>query len=297
MCQTCDNGCLDIISDKCVKYSGENISFLGILKGDSLFTLEKKITDYLAGLNNGSNIVPTIPVNIICNLIKNYLPVSGVIDINKYLEGVIKAICSLQTQVTNISLTPGPTGPQGLPGENGKTILNGIITPSSILGTVGDFYINTVNSTLFGPKTSQGWGTGISLIGPIGPQGPAGTNGVDGVSKIVNGNTTTVTGVGTISDPYKVESNYVPFFKNSIDIVGVLAPETRTFTIPDYFPGVYVVKWYINEIGTNNVNYPINVRIHDLQRTSFKVSYDIGGPSHHAPGGGFRFYFEIFSLV
>jgi uncharacterized protein (TIGR02145 family) len=43
------------------------------------------------------------------------------------------------------------------------------------LGTDGDFYINTASDTLYGPKTTGGWGTGISLIGPKGSF-PTGTN-------------------------------------------------------------------------------------------------------------------------
>lgn len=73
----------------------------------------------------------------------------------------------------------------------GNTILNGVVNPTSpTLGTVGDFYLNTATSTLFGPKTAQGWPvTGILLIGaagstgaqgPAGPVGPAGADGAVG---------------------------------------------------------------------------------------------------------------------
>ena len=102
----------------------------------------------------------------------------------------------------DIGLT-GATGSQGISGSNGingldgKTVLNGTSDPISILGVNGDFYINTANNKLFGPKSSGAWPSGVSLIGsqgPIGLRGPAGENGTSGVngtngSNGVNGET------------------------------------------------------------------------------------------------------------
>jgi len=76
----------------------------------------------------------------------------------------------------------GAQGPQGLSGADGKTVLNGSGNPSNAFGNNGDFYINTSNNTLFGPKTSSGWGSGQSLIGPTGPQGPQGNQGPAGAT-------------------------------------------------------------------------------------------------------------------
>lgn len=48
--------------------------------------------------------------------------------------------------------SPGPQGPAG------KTILNGTSAPANNLGTVGDFYYNTVTTDFYGPKlTSLSW--------------------------------------------------------------------------------------------------------------------------------------------
>lgn len=92
----------------------------------------------------------------------------------------------------------GPTGPQGPTGTNGingtngtngtagKTILNGTSAPTA-QGTIGDFYINTVTNLLYGPKTTGGWGIGLSLVGPTGvtgPQGPSGATGAVGPAGI-----------------------------------------------------------------------------------------------------------------
>ena len=70
----------------------------------------------------------------------------------------------------------GTTGNNGTNGADGKTILNGVSNPTSLIGSNGDFYLNTTTKTIFGPKNSGSWPTaGISLIGPTGPQGPPGS--------------------------------------------------------------------------------------------------------------------------
>jgi hypothetical protein len=64
-----------------------------------------------------------------------------------------------------------PSASQGLPGTNGSSVLNGIVAPVSGNGVVGDFFINTATSMLYGPKGAGGWPAGVSLIGSAGPTG------------------------------------------------------------------------------------------------------------------------------
>jgi hypothetical protein len=66
----------------------------------------------------------------------------------------------------------GPVGPQGTKGADGKTILNGTVDPTAVIGAEGDFYLNTATHFLFGPKKAGVWGAGVNLSN--GPQGPAG---------------------------------------------------------------------------------------------------------------------------
>lgn len=56
----------------------------------------------------------------------------------------------------------GTSGPQG---ARGSGILNGTTAPDSNLGILGDFYINTTNMNLYGPKTEAGWGEPTDLVG------------------------------------------------------------------------------------------------------------------------------------
>jgi len=81
-----------------------------------------------------------------------------------------------------IGLT-GAVGPAGADGKVGNTIWSGEIDPERSLGAPGDFFINSSTRTLFGPKDlTNGWPSGVSLVGPVGPQGPAGEVGPAGIS-------------------------------------------------------------------------------------------------------------------
>lgn len=73
----------------------------------------------------------------------------------------------------------GPQGPQGPAGTDGKTVLYGATDPGAGTGNDGDFYINTISNTIFGPKASGSWPAGTSLVGPQGEQGPPGDGGLD----------------------------------------------------------------------------------------------------------------------
>lgn len=87
------------------------------------------------------------------------------------------------------SMQTGPQGPQGISGTNGTngsngySILNGPVNPSNTsTGSNGDFYINTITYTLFGPKTDGLWGTGVVITGDTGPKGDKGDTGATGLT-------------------------------------------------------------------------------------------------------------------
>lgn len=66
----------------------------------------------------------------------------------------------------------GAKGDTGAKGQDGNQFHNGTAVPTT-QGKVGDFYFHTVTTTLYGPKSASGWGTGISLKGPKGDPGNA----------------------------------------------------------------------------------------------------------------------------
>ncbi len=57
----------------------------------------------------------------------------------------------------------GEKGETGGKGESGNQLLSGNGLPALMLGNVGDFYLDKLNMDLFGPKTTSGWGTPVSL--------------------------------------------------------------------------------------------------------------------------------------
>jgi hypothetical protein len=67
-------------------------------------------------------------------------------------------------------------------GAGGAIVRNGSGVPSSETGSNGDFYINTVNYDIYGPKTAGAWGSATSLIGPTGATGSAGSQGATGAT-------------------------------------------------------------------------------------------------------------------
>lgn len=91
----------------------------------------------------------------------------------------------------------GATGATGAPGADGRTIWNGSGAPSSGTGQIGDFYVDTTANTIYGPKTSGGWGSATSLVGPQGATGATGATGSPGAAATVSVGTTTTGAAGS----------------------------------------------------------------------------------------------------
>jgi hypothetical protein len=106
------------------------------------------------------------------------------------------------TGATGATGAVGPAGPAGANGTKGSVIYSGSTTPVSTTGAVGDFYINLSTGLLYGPKTSAGWGTGISLKGTTGATGAAG-------SKIYSGATVPTSTTGAVGDFYLDIATYM----------------------------------------------------------------------------------------
>lgn len=101
-CTNCYNGCAEITSDKCVKYTGVDIPDLGISNGDTLLHVEQQIISYLQTTLDGTGIFPEIPSNVICDLVQSNLPLSGPLTLNDYLTGVIETLCDLENRILSL---------------------------------------------------------------------------------------------------------------------------------------------------------------------------------------------------
>jgi hypothetical protein len=64
-------------------------------------------------------------------------------------------------------------------------VLNGSGVPDSGLGVDGDFYIDTDESDMYGPKTGGAWGSATSLVGDVGPAGDLDSTIVDAKGDLI----------------------------------------------------------------------------------------------------------------
>ena len=83
-------------------------------------------------------------------------------------------VLTLSTAVTYCSRDEAQTI-NGTNGKNGSTILSGTTAPTLNIGEIGDYYLNKSTYDLYGPKTSDSWGTPINLKGREGSNGTAGS--------------------------------------------------------------------------------------------------------------------------
>jgi len=77
-----------------------------------------------------------------------------------------------------------------------NTILSGVGAPSNAVGIDGDFYIDTKNLNIYGPKMKKKWPKAVSLKGSDGSNGTDGKSGSDGK---------TVTNASTVAGPVGVQ--------------------------------------------------------------------------------------------
>ena len=98
-CSNCYNGCPQIISDQCVKYTGIDIPVLGIKNGDSLSYVEQAIITFLTSTLDGTGVKPKIEKSIICDTVKKYLPTCGDLSVVDFTKALIQAVCELKTLI------------------------------------------------------------------------------------------------------------------------------------------------------------------------------------------------------
>ncbi len=98
-CSNCYSGCINIQSDQCVRYTGIDVPILGIKNGDSLSFVEQALITFLVSTLDGTGIKPTIPSEIICDLVSQYLPdCEDITEVNLF-KALIQATCNLQEQI------------------------------------------------------------------------------------------------------------------------------------------------------------------------------------------------------
>lgn len=101
-CSNCYNGCTEIVSDRCVKYTGIDVPVLGIQTGDSLSFVEQALITFLVSTLDGTGVKINLGDLDVCTLVQKYLPTCGDISIVDISKALIASACDLQEQVDAI---------------------------------------------------------------------------------------------------------------------------------------------------------------------------------------------------
>lgn len=144
----------------------------------------------------------------------------------------------------------------GATGATPNTILSGTTDPSSGTGNNGDFYINSTSNTLFGPKASGAWPTGVSLVGPTGAAGPGvATAGSTGQYLKKNSNTNFDSAWGAVVDADINTLNSVTNKALDSAVVHLSGAETitgvKTFTSAPVVPSAAFPEAAITNLTTD----------------------------------------------
>jgi hypothetical protein len=104
-CTNCYNGCAQTVSDKCVRYTGVDITSLGISNGDTLLHVEQQLSTYLQSALNATGITLAISPSELCEIVSKYLPNVNNITALDLFKALKDASCDLQVQVTTLATT------------------------------------------------------------------------------------------------------------------------------------------------------------------------------------------------
>lgn len=101
-CTNCFDSCADrYTTDRCVEYTGEDISVLGICKGDPLYQVEIVVIEKLQSLMNGTGITfDTLTLD--CDFIKDILAGQD-IQLANIIQAMVVASCTLKDLVDSIN--------------------------------------------------------------------------------------------------------------------------------------------------------------------------------------------------
>jgi len=102
-CSNCYNGCTEIVSDRCVKYTGIDVPVLGIQTGDSLSFVEQALITFLTSTIDGTGVIIDLSSINICAIVQSYLPTCGDISIADISKALIQAACDLQEEVNTLT--------------------------------------------------------------------------------------------------------------------------------------------------------------------------------------------------
>jgi len=99
-CSNCYSNCVEITSDKCVKYTGVDIEVLGIQNGDSINYVTSAIAGFLTSVLDGSGIKYELEPENLCTIISDSFVDCTDITQKDISNALAAAICAIDTRVT-----------------------------------------------------------------------------------------------------------------------------------------------------------------------------------------------------
>ena len=124
ICSNCYSNCAEIQSDKCVKYTGIDITTLGINNGDSINYVVSAIMGFLITTLDASGIKYELEPGNVCTIISDRLIDCTDITQKDISNALAAAICAIDTRVTAL--------------EDFDTSLEANYTPGCVSGVTGN---------------------------------------------------------------------------------------------------------------------------------------------------------------
>lgn len=119
-CSNCYSGCVEIQSDKCIKYTGVDNTVLGILNGDSVNYTIASIAGFLTSTLDGSGIKYELAPADLCTLVSDQLTDCTDVTVVEITGALSNAICStaalVTTNIANIAAINATFIPDCVPG-------------------------------------------------------------------------------------------------------------------------------------------------------------------------------------
>jgi microcystin-dependent protein len=104
-CDSCYNGCVETVSDECVRYTGIDYVALGVETGDNLVSVEQAIMNALVPLLTGVGDDITLSAGDVCALVTGYLTAGLTHTSREWIIALSKGECDLQAQIVAINNT------------------------------------------------------------------------------------------------------------------------------------------------------------------------------------------------
>lgn len=101
-CNNCFNGCTEIVSDKCVRYTGVDIPALGISNGDTLASVEAALATFIQSIITGEGVTLDIDEGDYCELVSGYLPAGEEVTALNLFTALVKSACFLDAKIEAI---------------------------------------------------------------------------------------------------------------------------------------------------------------------------------------------------